>query len=82
MGGGGSKVTLVFCFRPKPKFCSFDLDLDQAEQKCRVMNVWLDRYIGLPTYLADTDNDIYRQTGYRYWHIGIGIGYRLVRYRL
>ena len=26
------KVTLVFCFGPKPKFCSFDLDLDQAEQ--------------------------------------------------
>ena len=32
-GGGGSKVNLVFCFGPKPKFCSFDLDLDQAEQK-------------------------------------------------
>ena len=30
---GGSKVTLVFCFGPKPKFYSFDLDLDQAEQK-------------------------------------------------
>ena len=30
--GGGLKVTLVFCFCPKPKFCSFDLDLDQAEQ--------------------------------------------------
>ena len=25
------KVTLVFCFGPKPKFCSFNLDLDQAE---------------------------------------------------
>jgi hypothetical protein len=23
----------VFSFGPKPKFCSFDLDLDQAEQK-------------------------------------------------
>ena len=47
------------------------------------MNVWwLDRYIGLTTYLADTDTDIYRQTGHRDWHIGIGIGYRLVRYRL
>ena len=32
-GGGWSKVTLVFCFGPKPKFCSFDLDLDQAEQQ-------------------------------------------------
>ena len=32
LGGGGLKVTLVFCFGPKPKFCSFDLDLDQAEQ--------------------------------------------------
>ena len=31
-GGGGLKVPLVFCFGPKPKFCSFDLDLDQAEQ--------------------------------------------------
>ena len=31
-GGGGLKVTLVFCFGPKPKFCSLDLDLDQAEQ--------------------------------------------------
>jgi hypothetical protein len=29
---GGSKVTLLFCFGPKQKFCSFDLDLDQAEQ--------------------------------------------------
>ena len=26
-------VTLVFCFGPTPKFCSFDLDLAQAEQK-------------------------------------------------
>ena len=25
-------MTLLFCFGPKPKFCSFDLDLDQAEQ--------------------------------------------------
>ena len=32
-GGGGLQVTLVFCFGPKPKFCSFDLDLDQAEQQ-------------------------------------------------
>ena len=32
MVGGGLKATLVFCFGPKPKFCSFDLDLDQAEQ--------------------------------------------------
>ena len=32
--GGGLKVTLVFCFGPKPNFCSFDLDLDQAEQYC------------------------------------------------
>ena len=31
--GGGYKVTLVFCFCPKPKVCTFDLDLDQAEQK-------------------------------------------------
>ena len=30
VGGGGSKVPLVFCFGPKPKFCPFDLD--QAEQ--------------------------------------------------
>ena len=30
--GGGLKVTLVICFGPKPKFCSFDLDLNQAEQ--------------------------------------------------
>ena len=29
---GCFKVTLGFCFGPKPKFCSFDLDLDQAEQ--------------------------------------------------
>jgi hypothetical protein len=29
---GGSKVTLVFCFGPELKFCSFDLDLDQTEQ--------------------------------------------------
>ena len=28
---GGSKVSLVFIFGPKPKFCSFDLD--QAEQQ-------------------------------------------------
>ena len=27
------KVTLVFCFGPKPKFRSSDLDLDQAEQQ-------------------------------------------------
>ena len=27
-----SKMTLVFCFGSKPKLCSFDLDLDQAEQ--------------------------------------------------
>ena len=35
MVGGGwvvLQVTLLFCFRPNPKFCSFDLDLDQAEQ--------------------------------------------------
>ena len=31
-GGGWSKVTLVFCFGPKPKLVFFDLDLDQAEQ--------------------------------------------------
>ena len=31
-GGGGVKVILVFCFGPKLKFHSFDLDLDQAEQ--------------------------------------------------
>ena len=31
-GGGWSKVTLVFSFGPKLTFCSFDLDLDQAEQ--------------------------------------------------
>ena len=30
VGGGGLKVTLVFCLGPKPKFCS--LDLDQTEQ--------------------------------------------------
>ena len=30
--GGCLRVTLVFCFGPKPKFCSLDLDLDQAEQ--------------------------------------------------
>jgi hypothetical protein len=29
---GGLKVTLVFYFGPKPKFCSFYFDLDQAEQ--------------------------------------------------
>ena len=23
----------MFCFGPKPKFCSLDLDLDQAEQQ-------------------------------------------------
>ena len=28
---GGFQVTLVFCFGLKPKFCSFDLDLDQPE---------------------------------------------------
>ena len=32
MVGGGLKMTLVFCFGPKPKFSSFDLDLDQVEQ--------------------------------------------------
>jgi hypothetical protein len=35
VGGGwsvGSTVTLVLCFGPEPKFCSFYLDLDQAEQ--------------------------------------------------
>ena len=32
---GGLNVTLVFCFGPKLKFCSFDLDLDQAEQKMK-----------------------------------------------
>ena len=26
------KVTFVFRICPKPRFCSFDLDLDQAEQ--------------------------------------------------
>jgi hypothetical protein len=26
-------MTLVFCFGPKWKFCSFDLDLDQAEHQ-------------------------------------------------
>ena len=31
-GGGGLKVIMVFIFGPNPKFCSFDLDLDQAEQ--------------------------------------------------
>ena len=31
-GGWWLKVSLVFIFGPKPKFCSFDLDLDQAEQ--------------------------------------------------
>ena len=39
-GGGGLKVTLVFCFGPKPKFCSFDLDLDQAEQKTKGRNIY------------------------------------------
>ena len=33
LGGGGLKVTLVFCFGPKQKFCSVDLDLNKAEQK-------------------------------------------------
>ena len=33
--GGWSKVTLVFCFDPKPKFSSFDLDFDQAEQNAK-----------------------------------------------
>ena len=32
-GGWFSKVTLVFIFGPNLKFCSLDLDLDQAEQK-------------------------------------------------
>ena len=27
------KAGIVFCFGPKPKFCSFHLDFDQAEQK-------------------------------------------------
>ena len=40
MGGGWfSQVTLVFCFGPNPKFCSFDLDLDQAEQYSPLMEV-------------------------------------------
>ena len=26
-------MTLVLCFGPKPNVCSFNLDLDQAEQK-------------------------------------------------
>ena len=29
---GGFQVTLVFCFGPKLKCCSFDMDLDQPEQ--------------------------------------------------
>ncbi len=29
---GGTKVNIVFCFSPKLMFCSFDIDLDQAEQ--------------------------------------------------
>ena len=32
VGGGGSKVNLVFIFGPRQKFGSLDLDLDQAEQ--------------------------------------------------
>ena len=39
MLGGCLKVTLVFCFGPKPTFCSFDLDLDQAEQQTNNNNV-------------------------------------------
>ena len=31
-GGGGLKVTLVFCLGPKLKLCSLYLDLDKAEQ--------------------------------------------------
>ena len=30
VGESGLKVTLVFCFGPKQKFCSFDLE--QAQQ--------------------------------------------------
>ena len=37
VAGLGFQVTLVFCFGPKPKFCSFDLDLDQAELKSLVI---------------------------------------------
>ena len=33
--GGWSKVTLVFCFDPKPKLSSVDLDFDQAEQNAK-----------------------------------------------
>ena len=32
VGGWFSQVTLVFCYGLNPKFCSFELDLDQAEQ--------------------------------------------------
>jgi hypothetical protein len=30
--GGGARWVVEGDFGPKPKFCSFDLDLDQAEQ--------------------------------------------------
>ena len=35
--GSGLKVTLLFYFGPKPKFCSFDFDLDQAEQFMKIV---------------------------------------------
>ena len=38
-GGAGSKVTLVFCFGTKLKFCSFDFDLDQAEQQFLMVGI-------------------------------------------
>ena len=45
--GGWSKVTLLCCFGPKPKFCSFDLDLDQAEQfQLLQVALFLQKYSG------------------------------------
>ena len=41
MGGcGGSKVTVVLCFCPNLKFCSFKLDLDQADKQRLIQIVW------------------------------------------
>ena len=39
VGDGGLKATLVFCFGPRTKFCSFELDLDQAEQNRLIVDV-------------------------------------------
>ena len=51
--GGCLRVTLVFCFGPKPKFCSFDLDLDQDDQKKGALNNLVEKYSNIWCYLSN-----------------------------